>query len=188
LLKWKKNMSKNITLAGGCFWCLEAVFQQVDGVEKVVSGYCGGDVDHPTYQMVCSGNTGHAEAVQITFEEEVISEKIILDLFFAFHDPTSLNRQGADVGTQYRSAVFYETDQQRDLALDTIDRVSREQWWTGDIVTEVTQLSQFFIAENYHQNYFLTNLYQPYCQIVITPKMQKLLKEYSHLLKNSPSE
>ena len=181
-------MSKNITLAGGCFWCLEAVFQQLNGVEKVVSGYCGGEVEEPTYQMVCGGNTGHAEAVQITFDENIINEQVILDLFFVFHDPTTLNRQGADVGTQYRSAVFYENEEQRILAVEAIQRVSLDQWWPGKIITEVQALGKFYVAENYHQNYFLTNMYQPYCQVVITPKMQKLIKDYSHLLKSSPKE
>lgn len=178
-------MKSNITLAGGCFWCLEAVFERLIGIEKVVSGYCGGDVDRPTYQMVCTGSTGHAEALQITYEDSLISENAIMELFFVFHDPTTLNRQGADVGTQYRSAVFYETNDQKQLALDTINRVSDEKWWPAPVVTEVVPLGEFFPAEDYHQKYFQTNFSQPYCQIVISPKMDKLYKEYSHLLQKN---
>ena len=178
-------MKSKITLAGGCFWCLEAVYERLNGVEQVVSGYCGGDVDQPTYQMVCTGNTGHAEAIQITYEDSLISDQTVLDLFFAFHDPTTLNRQGADVGTQYRSAVFYETESQKQLALDAIKRVTDEKWWPAPIVTDVAPLNKFFPAEDYHQQYFQMNFSQPYCQIVISPKVEKLFKEYSHLLQKN---
>jgi peptide-methionine (S)-S-oxide reductase len=145
------------TLAGGCFWCLEAVYEQLRGVEKVESGYSGGVVPDPTYRQVCTGTTGHAEVVQVTFDPEVVSFRDILDVFFTIHDPTTLNRQGADVGTQYRSAIFYHTPEQRRITEEVISELEAEHLWDGSIVTEVTPFDAFYKAEDYHQEYYLKN-------------------------------
>ena len=171
------------TLAGGCFWCLEAVYEQLMGVESVVSGYTGGHVVNPTYEQVCTARTGHAEAVQVTFDPEVVSFKDVLGVFFAIHDPTTLNRQGHDVGPQYRSAIFYHDEQQKAVAEEMIAEIGASRVWNNPIVTEVTALSEFYVAEGYHQEYYRRNAAQPYCQIVISPKVAKFRKEYVDRLK-----
>ena len=171
------------TLAGGCFWCLEAVYEQLMGVESVVSGYTGGHVVNPTYEQVCTARTGHAEAVQVTFDPEVVSFKDILGVFFAIHDPTTLNRQGHDVGPQYRSAIYYHDDEQKAAAEETIAEIEASKIWGKPIVTEVTALPEFYVAEGYHQEYYRRNAAQPYCQIVISPKVAKFRKEFTDRLK-----
>ncbi len=171
------------TLAGGCFWCLEAVFDDLGGVEDVVSGYSGGPVPDPTYKMVCSGSTGHAEVVQVVFDPSVISYRDLLKVFFAIHDPTTLNRQGADVGTQYRSAIFYHSEEQRKTAEDVIHELTAETLWDDPIVTEVAPLKKFYPAEMYHQEYFRRNPDQAYCRMVIAPKVAKFRKQYIEKLK-----
>ncbi len=171
------------TLGGGCFWCLEAVFEQLRGVGMVESGYAGGSVAQPNYRQVCSGNTGHAEVVQITFDPAVISFREILDVFFAIHDPTTLNRQGADVGTQYRSAIFYHTQEQREIAEREIAELNAARIWDAPIVTEVVPLRAFYRAEDYHQEYFRQNPGQPYCQAVVSPKVAKFRKQFAAKLK-----
>ncbi len=171
------------TLGGGCFWCLEAVFEQLKGVEKVESGYAGGTVAHPSYQQVCSGITGHAEVVQITFDPQTISFRELLEVFFTIHDPTTLNRQGADVGTQYRSAIFYHDKEQKAVAGQVIQEMTAAQIWSQPIVTEVTPLEAFYKAEDYHQEYFRRNPRQAYCQAVIAPKVVKFRQKYLARLK-----
>jgi peptide-methionine (S)-S-oxide reductase len=171
------------TLAGGCFWCLEAVYQQLKGVEKVVSGYAGGHVKNPSYQAVCNGTTGHAEVVQVTYNPDVVTYKDLLDVFFTIHDPTTLNRQGNDVGTQYRSAIYTHTPEQKAIAEQTIKDVTTEGVWDNRIVTEVTPLDVFYPAEDYHQNYFVDNPYQGYCRVVIAPKVAKFRQKYLAKLK-----
>ena len=171
------------TLGGGCFWCTEAVYLEVRGVEKVESGYTGGHGPNPTYRQVCSETTGHAEAVQVTFDAEVVSYREVLEVFFATHDPTTLNRQGADVGTQYRSAVFYHDEEQREAAEAVISEIEAEGVWRDPIVTEVVPFDEFFVAEDYHQNYFAANGRQPYCQVIIAPKVAKFRKEHLERLK-----
>jgi peptide-methionine (S)-S-oxide reductase len=171
------------TLGGGCFWCLEAIFDELKGVEQVASGYAGGTVPNPSYEAVCSGMTGHAEVVQVSFDPQVVSFKEILEVFFAFHDPTTLNRQGADVGTQYRSAIFYHTPEQRATAEQVITELNAAGIWKAPIVTEVTPLTAFYPAEEYHQEFFQRNPGQLYCQFVISPKIAKFRKEYLAKLK-----
>lgn len=171
------------TLAGGCFWCLEAVFNDLRGVEKVESGYSGGSVGHPTYQQVCTGTTGHAEVVQITFNPHLISFREILEVFFTIHDPTTLNRQGADVGTQYRSAIFYHSPEQKKVAEEMIAELNAAHIWDAPIVTEVKSLTEFYTAEDYHQEYFQRNQSQPYCRMVIAPKVAKFRQKYLTKLK-----
>jgi peptide-methionine (S)-S-oxide reductase len=171
------------TLGAGCFWCIESVFDQLRGVEKVVSGYAGGRRPNPTYQQVCTGTTGHAEVVQVTFDPKIVSFKEILEIFFTIHDPTTLNRQGADVGTQYRSAIFYSSDEQKDIAEEVIKDFNSKGLWDRPIVTEVTPLTEFFPAEDYHQSYFEQNPNQPYCRAVIEPKVSKFRKQYFDKLK-----
>lgn len=166
------------TLGGGCFWCLEAVFDQVDGVKEVISGYAGGEVANPSYEEVCTGNSGHAEVIQITFDPLKVSYSQLLDIFFAIHDPTTLNRQGADVGTQYRSVIFYHSPQQQAVANSKIAEVAKSGEYDGKIVTEVQPLPVFYKAEGYHQDYFAKHPEQPYCQIVISPKITKFKKEF----------
>jgi peptide-methionine (S)-S-oxide reductase len=172
-----------VTLGGGCFWCLEAVYQELRGVEKVESGYSGGEVPNPTYRQVCSETTGHAEVVQVKFDPGVISYKDILEVYFTIHDPTTLNRQGADVGTQYRSAIFYHDDEQRRVAEAVISELAAEEIWSNPIVTEVTPFDEFYVAENYHQDYFRNNGFQPYCQVIIAPKVAKFRKQHLERLK-----
>jgi peptide-methionine (S)-S-oxide reductase len=171
------------TLGGGCFWCLEAVYLELQGVETVVSGYAGGAVPNPTYYQVCEGTTGHAEVVQLLFDPNVISYKEILQVFFTIHDPTTLNRQGNDVGTQYRSAIYYHSPEQKRIAEETIKEITAAKVWDAPIVTEVTALDIFYPAEDYHQEYFWRNPYQPYCQYVIVPKVAKFRKYFADRLK-----
>jgi peptide-methionine (S)-S-oxide reductase len=175
------------TLAGGCFWCLEAVYDDIRGVQSVESGYAGGHVDNPTYRAVCSGDTGHAEVVQIHFDPNVVSYRDLLNVFFAIHDPTTLNRQGADIGTQYRSAIFYHDDEQKKVAEEVIGEVNARKIWDRPIVTEVTKLDKFYMAEDYHQEYFARNPYQPYCQVVVAPKVSKFRKHFLEMLKKQPA-
>ena len=165
-------------LAGGCFWCLEAVYEQLNGVESVESGYAGGSVRDPSYQQVTAGTTGHAEAVRITFDPEVISFRDLLDVFFTIHDPTTLNRQGADVGTQYRSAVFYSDSEQEATAAQAIRELEAAGIWEAPIVTEVTPSTDFYPAEAYHQEYYRRNPAQGYCRVVIAPKVAKFRKQH----------
>lgn len=172
------------TLAGGCFWCLEAVFAQLQGIDSVLSGYSGGAVPNPTYQQVCTGTTGHAEVVQITFDPSVVSYREILKVFFDIHDPTTLNRQGADVGTQYRSAIFYRDDEQKRIAEEVIQEMTTAGVWDDPIVTEVAPFKVFYRAEDYHQEYFARNGHQPYCRIVVAPKVSKFRKLYLGKLKS----
>lgn len=171
------------TLGGGCFWCLEAVYDQLSGVTDVVSGYMGGHVANPTYRAVCNGDTGHAEVVQLTFDPEQISFREILEVFFTIHDPTTLNRQGADVGTQYRSAIFTHSDAQQATAQQVIADLTAQKLWSNPIVTEVTPASAFYAAEDYHQEYFARNGGQPYCQVVVAPKVAKFRKKFADRLR-----
>jgi peptide-methionine (S)-S-oxide reductase len=171
------------TLAGGCFWCLEAVYNQMKGVVAVESGYIGGQVDHPTYDAVCSGTTGHAEAVRIMFDSSVVSYRELLEVLFLIHDPTTLNRQGHDVGTQYRSAIFYHTREQKRIAEETIADATEEKRYINPIVTEITPAGTWYEAERYHQEYFVRNPFQGYCTAVIGPKVIKFRKQFASKLK-----
>jgi peptide-methionine (S)-S-oxide reductase len=171
------------TLGGGCFWCLEAVFEQLRGVERVESGYAGGTTSAPTYEQVCGGNTGHAEVVQVTFDPAVLSFRELLETFFAFHDPTTPNRQGPDVGTQYRSAIFYHSPEQKRVAEEVIAGLNEAGVWGKPIVTEVSPLRQFYKAEDYHQGYYRLNPSQRYCAFVIGPKVAKLRQHFAERLK-----
>jgi peptide-methionine (S)-S-oxide reductase len=173
------------TLAGGCFWCLEAVYADLDGVLRVESGYAGGTVSNPSYERVCAGTTGHAEVVQITFDPRVLSYRDLLEVFFNIHDPTTLNRQGHDIGTQYRSAIFYHSPEQKAVAEQMIRELSAAHRWPNPIVTEVTPFTAFYKAEPYHQEYFAHNPYQPYCQAVVGPKVAKFRKQYRERLKKT---
>jgi len=166
------------TLAGGCFWCMDAVFREVKGIEKVMSGYSGGTVENPTYSQVCSGATGHTESVQLTFDPQKISFREILAIFFSIHDPTTLNRQGADVGTQYRSAIFYHNREQKGEAEEAIRQLNASKEWGAPVVTRVEPFKDFYPAEEYHQNYYSRNAEQPYCNVVIAPKLDKFRKKY----------
>jgi peptide-methionine (S)-S-oxide reductase len=166
------------TLAGGCFWCLDAVFRDLRGVEKVESGYSGGTTANPSYEQVCSGRTGHAEVIQVTFDPAVISFRELLGLFFTIHDPTTLNRQGGDVGTQYRSAIFYHSPEQRATGEQVIRELEAEGLWDDPVVTELTPFTNYYPAESYHQDYFNRNPYQPYCAAVIAPKVAKFRSKY----------
>ncbi|WKZ19567.1 MAG: peptide-methionine (S)-S-oxide reductase MsrA [Candidatus Jettenia sp. CY-1] len=177
------NGKEIATLAGGCFWCLEALFLELRGVEKVESGYSGGNVPNPSYDQVCTGTTGHAEVVQITFDPTIISFRELLEVFFTIHDPTTLNRQGADVGTQYRSAIFYHTQEQREIAEHVMKEFREAKIWDAPIVTEMRAFTTFYRAEEYHQGYYKRNPEQPYCRIVIEPKVAKLRKQYRAKLK-----
>ena len=170
-------------LAAGCFWCVEAVFERLQGVEQVVSGYTGGSVPHPTYEQVCTGTTGHAEAIQVTFDPDVISYREILEIFFAFHDPTTLNRQGPDRGTQYRSAIFVADDMQEQVAHEVIADLTKRGVFDDPIVTRIERLGAWYPAEEYHQEYYRRNSSQMYCQAMISPKVAKLRKEYAARLK-----
>ena len=166
------------TLGGGCFWCLEAVFEMVSGVTNVKSGYTGGNLVNPSYNQVCGGSTGHAEVVQIAFNADIITFRELLEIFFVVHDPTTLNRQGNDVGTQYRSVIFHHTDGQRETALDLIRGLDRDGPWVDPIVTELAPLEAFYPAEEYHDRYFERNGEQPYCQVVIAPKIAKFREHF----------
>jgi peptide-methionine (S)-S-oxide reductase len=175
--------SETATLGGGCFWCVEAVFDQLDGVTDVVSGYSGGHVDNPSYRQVCDGTTGHAEVVQVRFDPARLSYRELLEVFFSVHDPTTLNRQGNDVGTQYRSAIFYHSDEQQAAAATLISELNEQRVFPRPIVTEVTPFERFYPAEEYHQEYFERNGGQPYCQFVVAPKVSKFRKQYAARLK-----
>lgn len=177
------NPTEVATLAGGCFWCLEAVYDELKGVMDVVSGYSGGHVADPSYEAVCTGQTGHAESVQITFNPSVVSYRELLEVFFTIHDPTSLNRQGADVGTQYRSAIFYHSPEQKAITEQVIQELGEQQVWSKPIVTEVTPFREFYPAEAYHQEYFKNNPYQGYCMAIIAPKVAKFRHKYLEMLK-----
>jgi peptide-methionine (S)-S-oxide reductase len=171
-------------LAGGCFWCLEAVYDQVNGVESVESGYIGGTLENPTYEAVCQGRTGHAEAVRITFDSKIVSYKELLEIFFSIHDPTTLNRQGNDRGTQYRSAIFYCSPEQQQTAERLINALTEAQLYDAPIVTQVVPVTRWYEAENYHQEYFVRNPGQGYCQFVIGPKVAKFRKQFASRLKS----
>ncbi|UCS93098.1 peptide-methionine (S)-S-oxide reductase MsrA [Echinicola marina] len=171
------------TFAAGCFWCTEAQFLQLEGVKTVVSGYTGGTVKNPTYKQVCTGKTGHAEAIQITYDPNIISYDELLEAFFISHDPTQLNRQGNDVGTQYRSAIFYHNTGQKEMANYYIKKLTEENIYPKKIVTEVSPVGEYYVAEDYHQNYYALNKNQPYCQFVITPKLEKFKKVFKEKLK-----
>jgi peptide-methionine (S)-S-oxide reductase len=177
------QQQETATFGGGCFWCLEAVFEQLRGVMKVESGYAGGHIPNPTYPQVCSGATGHAEVVRVTFDPDVISFRAILDVFFATHDPTTLNRQGADVGTQYRSVIFYQSPEQKTAAETRIAELNAEGIFDGPIVTEVLPFREFYKAEEYHQEYFRQNPGQGYCRAVISPKVAKFRKRFAEKLR-----
>jgi peptide-methionine (S)-S-oxide reductase len=172
------------TLGGGCFWCIDTIFRELEGVEKVESGYAGGRTSNPTYRDVCSGMTGHAEVVQVTFDPSVLSFRDLLGVFFTVHDPTTPDRQGADVGTQYRSIILYHSDEQRETAKQVIDELDRNKLWDDPIVTQVVPFTTFYTAEKYHQDYYSQNQNQPYCQIVIAPKVAKFRKSQMDRLAN----
>jgi peptide-methionine (S)-S-oxide reductase len=174
-----------ITVGGGCFWCTEAVFEQLKGVEKEESGYSGGTVPNPTYEQVSTGDTGHAEVSQITFDPKVISLKTILEVFFTVHNPTTLDRQGNDVGTQYRSVIFYRNDEQKAVAQEVIKEIAAKKIWDGKIVTQLSPFKAFYKAEDYHQEYFKLHGRQPYCQMVIEPKVAKFRQHFQNLLKDN---
>lgn len=178
---------ETITLAGGCFWCLEAVYDEVKGVISADSGYANGHTPNPSYKQVCTGLTGHAEAVKIVYDPAVISTRDILNVFFAIHDPTTLNRQGADVGTQYRSGIYYHTPEQKEIAENLIKELTAQKIFNNPIVTEVEAIKDFYIAEDYHQEYYVNNKFQPYCMAVISPKVNKFRKQYLELLKKQPA-
>ena len=187
-----KDLAQNIetmkvlelaTFGNGCFWCTEAIFEQLKGVSKVESGYAGGKVKNPTYKEVCTGNTGHAEVIQLTYDPKVINYREILDVFFNTHDPTTLNRQGADVGTQYRSVIFYHNDSQKEEAENMIAALEKEKVFDSKIVTEVTAINNYYVAESYHQDYYNNNKNQGYCRMVINPKLEKFTKKYKSKLK-----
>jgi len=178
-----KNKMEIATFGSGCFWCTEAIFQQLKGVESAVSGYSGGEVENPTYEQVCTGTTGHAEVIQVSFNPEIISYTELLEVYWKTHDPTTLNRQGADVGTQYRSVIFYHNDNQKDLAQLYKQKLDKEKIYDNPIVTEVTKFDTFYKAENYHQEYYDNNKAQPYCSFVITPKMDKFKEVFKDKIK-----
>lgn len=173
---------RTFVLAGGCFWCLDAVYRRINGVKNVVSGYAGGDVPTPTYDQVSMGATGHAESVQITFDDKVVAPEVILDLFFLIHDPTTKDRQGNDVGSQYRSAMFYDSDEQKDMYEEAVDRA--KEHWGDKIVTEISPLGMFYPAEDYHQDYFNQNPGNGYCSVVIEPKISKARREFEKYFKD----
>ena len=178
------SSSEQATLGGGCFWCLEAVYQELDGILEVESGYSGGGVDNPTYRQVGTGSTGHAEVVQLTYDPQEISYRDILEVFFAIHDPTTLNRQGADVGPMYRSIILYHDQAQKAAAEEIINEMEAQKVWKNPIVTEVAPYQAFYIAEVYHQNYYRDNRLQPYCMVVINPNLSKFRKTFADKLKS----
>ncbi len=175
------------TLAGGCFWCLEAVYDRLDGVTSVESGYMGGEMPNPSYERVCDGDTGHAEVVQVTFDPAQISFRDLLEVFFVIHDPTTLNRQGNDTGTQYRSAIFFHTPAQKTDAETIVRELTDDKAFSGAIVTEIVPAVQFHVAERYHQEYFENNPNQPYCQFIVAPKVAKFRQKFAQKLKKSPA-
>lgn len=175
--------TQTAVLGGGCFWCLEAVFDRLDGVISVESGYMGGKVKNPAYREVCSGTTGHAEVVRVTFDPSKTLYQELLEVFFSIHDPTTLNRQGNDIGTQYRSVIFYNSEEQRRTAEETIARLTREKLWDAPIVTALESAKEFYMAEDYHQEYFTNNPQQPYCQIIVAPKVKKFQQKFAQKMK-----
>jgi peptide-methionine (S)-S-oxide reductase len=181
--KVMENQLETATLGAGCFWCVEAIYQRLEGVEKVESGYSGGAVKNPSYEQVCTGRTGHAEVIQVTFDPKKLSFKELLEVFFKTHDPTTLNKQGADVGTQYRSAIFYHSDEQKKTAVQVKKETDAAKIWDDPIVTEISSFTVFYKAEPYHQDYYNQNSNQPYCMMVINPKLSKFKKEFSSKLK-----
>ena len=181
-LRMENKGSEVAVLAGGCFWCMEAVFSEIRGVIKVESGYSGGTVENPSYEEVCTGNTGHAESVRVTYDPSVISYGDILEIFFSTHDPTSLNRQGNDIGTQYRSAIFYMDSSQESIARDAIRKLEDEKRFRKPVVTKVEKFSNFYPSEEYHKDYFRNNPDSPYCMFVIAPKLEKFRKSHTPLL------
>ena len=180
----KKSNLETITLAGGCYWCVEAIYENLDGVKSVISGYAGGKTVNPTYEEVCTGTTGHAEVVQITYDKNITNLDEIFNVFFTVHDPTTLNRQGADVGTQYRSAIFYKNEEQKIAAQSIINALKKGKIYDSPIVTTLEPLSKFYKAENYQQNYYANNKNQQYCKLVIQPKIEKFEKLFKDRLKN----
>ena len=178
---------ETITLAGGCFWCLEAVYDEVKGVLSVDSGYSNGNVKNPSYKDVCTGLTGHAEVIKVVYDPAVISTRDILNVFFAIHDPTTMNRQGGDVGTQYRSGIYYHTAEQKEIGENLIKELTAQKIFDNPIVTEVETIKDFYIAEDYHQEYYVNNKFQPYCMAVISPKVNKFRKHYLELLRKQPA-
>src|SRR5208337_4908335 len=176
-------MTQTAVLGGGCFWCVDAAFNQLQGVQRVISGYMGGHVQNPSYEQVCTGKTGHVEVAEITFDPAVISYEDLLEVFFTVHDPTTLNRQGNDVGEQYRSVIFYRDEEQHKTAQKVIEELTKEQVFSKPIVTTVEPASTFYPAENYHQNYFANNPYQPYCVAVVSPKVKKIREKFAQRLK-----
>ncbi|WP_438862366.1 peptide-methionine (S)-S-oxide reductase MsrA [Neptunicella sp.] len=172
------------TLAGGCFWCIESAFNTVEGVDSALSGYAGGHTENPTYKQVCEGNTGHAEVVRVNFDDEKISYRDILEIFFALHNPTQLNRQGNDVGSQYRSAIFYHNDEQKQQAEAILAEISEQQIWPDPVVTEVVEINNYTQAEDYHQDYFSNNPQNHYCNMVVAPKLAKFKQKFASKLKN----
>jgi peptide-methionine (S)-S-oxide reductase len=178
------SILKKLVLGGGCFWCIETIFQDIRGVEYVESGYSGGNTPNPTYQEVCTGKTGHAEVVRITYNPEVISLDQLLTVFFHIHDPTTLNRQGADIGTQYRSVIFYSDENEKNTAIRIMDEITSQKLWNDPLVTELSPLGEFYRAEEYHQNYYKKNPYKSYCSLVIAPKLRKFYRDFPHLLKD----
>ncbi len=182
-IQWDMANLETAVFGGGCFWCLEAVFQRLSGVQSVESGYMGGHRENPTYQQVCTGGTGHAEVVRLTFDPEQVSYRELLDVFFSTHDPTTLNRQGNDVGTQYRSVIFYNSEEQRKEAEKVIAELSAEHAWPDPIVTSVEPAKTFHVAEDYHQDYYNSNTAQPYCRLVVGPKVQKFQKLFADKLR-----
>lgn len=178
------NKTETATFGAGCFWCVEAIFQRVNGVTEVESGFAGGHVKNPTYQQVVTGKTGHAEVARVTFDPAVISYKELLEVFWHTHDPTTLNRQGADVGTQYRSVIFYHDEEQKEIAEQSLKKTDESDLWDDPIVTEINEISNYSVAEDYHQNYFNNNPNAGYCSVVIAPKIAKFKKDFPHLLKD----
>lgn len=181
--KVTENINEEITLGGGCFWCVDAVYREIRGVEKVLSGYSGGSVANPTYEEVCTGSTGHAEVVQITFNPRIITLEKLLHIFFVIHDPTTLNLQGADVGTQYRSIIFYRNQKQKDVIDKVIGELKKDKVYKNPIVTEVVPFQSFYAAEDYHQDYYSQNKEQGYCRVIINPKLEKFKKTFRDNLK-----
>jgi len=175
---------QSIVVGGGCFWCIEAVYRSLNGVLSAVSGYAGGNVENPDYEAVCSGNTGHAEVVEVRFDKDVLSLRVVLEVFFSIHDPTTLNRQGGDVGSQYRSVIFYRDKAQKELAEQLIEEIDASQQWPSPVVTQVLPAPSFYLAEDYHQNYFEQHTNQGYCQVVISPKLSKFRTRYKTLLRS----
>lgn len=178
------NQTETATFGAGCFWCVEAIFQRVNGVVEVESGFAGGHVKNPTYQQVVTGKTGHAEVARVIFDPDVISYEELLEVFWHTHDPTTLNRQGADVGTQYRSVIFYHNEKQKEIAEQSLKRTDESDLWDDPIVTEINEISNYSVAEDYHQNYFNNNPNAGYCSVVIAPKIAKFKKDFPHLLKD----